>query len=92
MIKDKTIDQALIELKRTEKALMELRAERKAEKKYCPLRTCTYSFEKLLTTETACKGCGTRLAVSVSGPMRHAAVKRASLDLTRKLADLRAGR
>lgn len=64
MIKDQTIDQALIELKRTEKALLELRAARKAGPSFG-----RWSLEN-----------------------EHSAAKRASMDLTRKLADLRAGR
>lgn len=68
MIRDITIDQALIELKRTEKTLLALRKARRA-------------------------------AANVRGGWvyddqirEHAAAKRASLDLTHKLADLRAGR
>lgn len=66
MIQDKTIDETLVELARTMKALQALRAERKAireERRYKP-----------------------------AGSAIHAAAKRASLDLTRKLADLRSGR
>lgn len=71
MIRDITIDQVLIELKRTEKALLELRAERRATAEY---------------EATQGKRCWPKPSVL------HAAAKRASLDLTRKLADLRAGR
>ncbi|QHJ82176.1 MAG: hypothetical protein [Bacteriophage sp.] len=70
MIKDQTIDQALIELKRTEYALLKLRAKRR-------MHDDTARFiETGQWTEVA----------------EHSAVKRASLDLTGKLADLRAGR
>ena len=64
MITDLAIDQALIELKRFEKALLELRAERKTIGKF-----------RLYPPST-----------------KNAAAKRASMDLTRKLAALRAGR
>lgn len=76
MIQDHTIDQTLIELARTMKALKALRAARKA------------------ALERGDVGC-----TSVQGTWDyysqyhgHAAAKRASLDLTRKLADLRQGR
>lgn len=65
MIKDQTIDQAIIECVRTLRALKLLRAERKI------MRDLPYRFLH---------------------PKSHAAVKRASMDLTRKLADLRQGR
>jgi hypothetical protein len=74
-MRDHTIDEALVELARTMKALKALRDERKAQ------------------------------AVPPAGPSARilpygwrprsvlaAAARRASLDLTRKLADLRAGR
>jgi hypothetical protein len=62
MITDKTLDEALVEIMRTKKALEALRKARKL-------------------------GNDDRLPVA-----EHAAAKRASLDLTRKLAALRAGR
>lgn len=74
MILDKTIDEALIEIMRTKKALEVLRKARKGVT-------------------------GTMGEMQVHGAWlytdqikEHAAAKRASLDLTRKLADLRAGR
>lgn len=74
MIKDQTIDEALIEIMRTKKALEALRKARKGVK-------------------------GTIGEMQVHGAWiytdqikEHSAAKRASLDLTRKLADLRAGR
>lgn len=69
MITDLAIDQALIELKRTEKALMELRKTRRLN-----------STDRFIETN-----CWTEKA-------QHAAAKRASMDLTRKLAALRGGR
>lgn len=66
MIKDKTIDEALIEIMRTKKALEALRRARKV-----PGMTTWYYSDQI---------------------KEHAAAKRASMDLTRKLADLRAGR
>lgn len=71
MITDHAIDQALIELKRTEYQLLALRAERRATAKH---------------EATQGKRCWPAPSV------KHAAAKRATLDLTRKLADLRAGR
>jgi hypothetical protein len=71
MILDKTIDEALIEIMRTKKALEALRAKRKAAglKNGHPDNWSYYDQGK-----------------------EHASALRASLDLTRKLADLRAGR
>lgn len=68
MIKDQTIDEALIGIMRTMKALEALRKVRK-------------SFEER-----------TDQWLPRDQTKEHAAAKRASLDLTRKLADLRAGR
>lgn len=68
-MRDHTIDEALVELARTMKALKALRAARKAT-----------PVERRTST-------GHWSTVAESG-----AAKRASLDLTRKLADLRAGR
>lgn len=92
MITDKTLDEALVELLRCQRALEALRKERKAEHKYCPLRTCKNHLQKFNTEESRCVLCGYALATSVSGPTLHAAAKRASMDLTRKLAALRTGR
>ena len=68
-MRDHTIDEALVELARTMKALKALRAARKENP----------------TARQAITGRWSTVAES-------AAAKRASLDLTRKLADLRAGR
>lgn len=65
MIQDHTIDQTLIELARTMKALKALRAARKAAG-----RGWTYTDQI----------------------REHASALRASMDATRKLADLRQGR
>ena len=63
-MRDHTIDETLVELARTMKALKALRASRKQ-------RTPWQFYDQW---------------------REQAAAKRASLDLTRKLADLRAGR
>lgn len=68
MIKDHTLDEAIIEIARTLKALKKLRAARKLP------------MANLQATGR------------YSSIVEHAAAKRASLDLTRKLADLRQGR
>lgn len=76
MIQDKTIDEALIEIMRTKKALEALRDVRKSD------------TIKGKIGNTAVTGGWTWYAQG----KQHSAVLRASLDLTRKLADLRAGR
>lgn len=77
MIKDQTIDEALIEIMRTKKALEVLRKARKESK----------------DRDTAIKPVGLEGKWHCfEQQTEHAAVKRASMDLTRKLADLRAGR
>lgn len=68
MIQDHTIDQALVELARTMKALKALRAARKRD---------TEHPDQWRAFDQA---------------VEHAAALRASMDLTRKLADLRQGR
>ena len=75
MIQDKTIDEALIELMRCQRALEKLRAKRKES-------AAKYQGPVPLVDEW----------VRRDQVKEHAAAKRASLDLTRKLADLRAGR
>lgn len=94
MIRDITIDQALIELKRTEKALLALRQARKdlvaeslAEMYSAPAGNGEFSEQDIQAAMSAA-------FVSPYRKLRplNAAAKRASLDLTRKLADLRAGR
>jgi hypothetical protein len=76
MIQDKTIDEALIELMRTKKALEVLRKARKKVSHDHEGRK--YGNHEWLQAKECMR--------------QHAAAKRASLDLTRKLADLRAGR
>lgn len=71
MIKDQTIDEALIEIMRTKKALELLRQSRKSK---------NLGHERFIDT-----GHWTEVA-------EHAAAKRASMDLTRVLAKLRAGK
>lgn len=68
MIQDKTIDEALIEIMRTKKALEALRSARK--------QASSVNIEWTYADQIK----------------EHSAAKRASIDLTRKLADLRQGR
>lgn len=76
MIKDKTIDEALIEIMRTKKALEALRkAIKSADAVY-----------------DADRKAGERFPRYTNIVKEHAVAKRASLDLTHKLADLRQGR
>lgn len=75
MIQDKTIDEALIELMRCQRALEKLRAARK-DAKTGLMPTVDSDHWSVVSQVTK----------------EHAAAERASLDLTRKLADLRAGR
>ena len=92
MIKDQTIDEALIEIMRTKKALEELRKARKGKTKRCWRSACElYQIDQMLDRKK-CRECNSDLYEHGSEVSVHAAAKRASLDLTRKLADLRAGR
>lgn len=94
MITDKTLDEALVELLRTKRALEALRAARKQ-----------VLTEQLADMYKAKPGDGNYtehdIQTVMSSPFRspyrklaplNAAAKRATLDLTRKLADLRAGK
>lgn len=92
MIKDQTIDEALIEIMRTQKALEALRKARKGKTKRCWRSTCELYQLDQPHDRVKCRECNEPLYEHGSGVMPHAAAKRASLDLTRKLADLRAGR
>lgn len=85
MIQDHTIDQTLIELARTMKALKALRAIRKRNKNptIVSRRTEVWGGQPADVTNWS------RPESTVSA---HAAATRASMDLTRKLADLRCGR
>lgn len=95
MIQDHTIDQTLIELARTMKALKALRAARKgvAKKGWCPIDGCKHFLRDTPIDDGHCHECGEALIISsgIESPW-HAAATRASMDLTRKLADLRQGR
>lgn len=79
MIKDQTIDEALIEIMRTKKALEALRKARKDATATIRTESATSITSRDYVKHSECA-------------KEHAATKRASLDLTRKLADLRAGR
>lgn len=72
MIQDKTIDETLVELARTMKALQALRAARRRSELHQDLGGMPWYYGDQIK--------------------EHAAAKRATLDLTRKLADLRASR
>lgn len=73
MISDKTLDEALVELLRTKKALEALRAKRKA----------------VSEAEDSERRSNYQWRIDRHCTKEHAAAKRASLDLTRKLAELR---
>lgn len=94
MITDLAIDQALIELKRTEKALTELRTARKEIK--VQQLAAMYAVSNH-AGEFSEQDVAAAMAAPYVSPYRklrplNAAAKRASMDLTRKLAALRAGR
>lgn len=92
MIKDQTIDEALIEIMRTKKTLEALRKARKGKTTRCGNASCD-AFQKDQPLEIhKCQLCGDLVYEHGSEVAPHAAAKRASLDLTRKLADLRASR
>lgn len=76
MITDKTLDEALVEVMRCKRALEALRKARK---------------DALRKGKTGCP-VGGDAWMYYSQRQEHAAALRASMDLTRKLADLRAGR
>lgn len=91
MIKDQTLDEAIIEIARTLKALKKLRQTRKGQV-VCLNSDCK-KFHKPFDNDLGERClCGHVLFPAFSQVKEHAAAKRASLDLTRKLADLRAGR
>lgn len=93
MITDKTLDEALVEAHRFIKAAKALRAKRKAEQgvKICRAVKCSVVNP---VEAKVCEACGWHAfyAETRVDTREHAACKRASLDLTRKLADLRQGR
>lgn len=93
MIQDQTIDEALIEIMRTKKALESLRKHRKTCDRRCPNNSCAVAWRPVhYTVGDTCEHCETKLTLCMNPVVEHAAAKRASLDLTRKLADLRVGR
>lgn len=93
MITDKTLDEALVELLRTKRALEALRAERQRGDRRCPNRTCIAYWKRMgFAMGGECLHCDTKMVLCRQPIAEHAAAKRATLDLTRKLADLRAGR
>ena len=92
MIQGHTIDQTLIELARTMKALKALRAARKAFKHRCIRYGCQMGADIQKGYKGNCIGCGEKLHPVYRPITEHAAATRASMDLTRKLADLRQGR
>lgn len=89
MITDKTLDEALVELLRTKRALEALRVARHRGDRHCTNHTCNGYWKRM---GDECVHCDTKMALYRQPIAEHAAAKRASLDLTRKLADLRAGR
>lgn len=91
MIQDHTIDQTLIELARTMKALKALRAARNGAE-HCMRGSCAMLLIHVTQHSPKCKECGDPLYVVSDTRREHAAATRASMDLTRKLADLRRGR
>lgn len=72
MIKDQTLDEAIIEIARTLKALKRLRAKRKVDRAAPWFATNPEAYSR--------------------PRIEHATALRASMDLSRKLADLRQGR
>jgi len=92
MIKDNTLDEAMVEAARFLKAAKALRAARKGKTKRCWRSACELYQQVQPLERHKCPECGETLYEHGSESIPHAACKRASLDLTRKLADLRAGR
>jgi hypothetical protein len=93
MIQDITIDQTLIELARTMKALKALRAVRKSGTASTGYKICeNCSGVNHLSRDTCFNCADTYFTRCVVASPEHAAATRASMDLTRKLADLRQGR
>lgn len=93
MIKDQTLDEAIVEAMRFVKAAKALRAKRKeftSIKQCLNIDCCVANYG----SAEQCVSCSQRdFGATLRDDVKeHAACKRASLDLTRKLADLRAGR
>jgi len=89
MIKDQTIDEALIEIMRTKKALEALRKARKEKTRRCWRSSCSLYQIDQAADHSKCPECNETIYDHGSEVAPHAAGKRASLDLTRKLAELR---
>jgi hypothetical protein len=93
MIVDKTIDQALIEIMRCKKALEALRNARKTGDRRCTNSSCKAAWKPMpFGIGDECVHCDTKMTLCINPTIEHASAKRASLDLTRVLADLRQGR
>lgn len=92
MIKDLAIDEALIEIMRTKKALEALRKARKGKTKRCWRSACELYQQAQPLERHKCPECGGPLYEHGSEAAEHAAAKRASMDLTRVLAKLRASK
>lgn len=93
MITDKTLDEALVELLRCKKALEALRRARKEGDRRCINPGCFRQWRPVpFAIGDECVHCDSKMTLCLNPIVQHAAAKRASLDLTRKLADLRAGR
>lgn len=93
MITDKTLDETLVELLRCQRALEALRKARKQGDRRCPNNSCIAAWKRMnWRTGDQCVLCGTKFTLVHEPVGEHAAAKRASMDLTRKLAALRAGR
>ena len=85
MIKDQTLDEAIVEAMRFVKAAKALRDGRRSNKTLRVKDRYTDNYGGQIASVT-------EYHPPVSTVAEHAACKRASLDVTRKLADLRAGR
>lgn len=93
MITDRTLDETLVELLRCQRALEALRKARKQGDKRCPSNSCIAAWKRMnWRTGDQCVHCGTKFTLCMNPVGEHSAAKRASMDLTRKLAALRAGR
>lgn len=94
MINNETINLTILELERTMKALKALKA---ARSKKGPVRCLSFQCQKTKGLvfngdgSDRCK-CGSVVTPAGSQTKQHSAAKRASLDLSRMLSDLRAGR
>lgn len=93
MITDRTLYETLVELLRCQRALEALRKARKQGDKRCPNNSCIAAWKRMnWRCGEECAHCGTKMTLYINPVGEHAAAKRASMDLTRKLASLRAGR